>query len=128
MQIVVDSQSLVWAVDDPSRLSKAATIAIQNLANDLWISSASIWEISIKVGIGKMKLTAPYKVWITRALQALDIQIVPIAIDYCEKQATLPMIHRDPFDRMIASQCLVDHIPVVSSDTIFDAYGVTRIW
>jgi PIN domain nuclease of toxin-antitoxin system len=128
VKLVVDSQSLVWAVDDPSRLSKAATIAIQDLSNELWISSGSIWEISIKVGLGKMIVSGPFKPWITSAIIDLDIHILPITIDYCEVQSKLPHIHRDPFDRMIAAQCLCDRLPVVSSDAVFDQYGVTRIW
>ena len=128
MKSFVDSQSFIWALDDPPNLSANAVVTLQNPANDLLISTATIWEIAIKVGSGKLKLSLPYRLWIENALITLDAVIVPVTLDHCEVQSTLPRLHGDPFDRMIAAQCLFEKIPVVSSDAVFDQYGVTRIW
>jgi PIN domain nuclease of toxin-antitoxin system len=119
---------LIWYVDQDHLLSVNAYATIANPAIQLLISAATIWEIAIKVGTGKLQLSLPYRQWIEKAIRDLNATIIPITVDYCEVQSTLPQIHGAPFDRMIASQSLFDNIPVVSSDAVFDQYGVTRIW
>jgi PIN domain nuclease of toxin-antitoxin system len=125
---IVDTQSLIWYVDQDHLLSVKAYAAIANPSVQLLISVATIWEIGIKVGLGKLYLFMPYRPWVEKAIRDLNASLLHITIDYCEVQSTLPRIHGDPFDRMIASQCRYENIPVVSSDPIFDQYGVTRIW
>lgn len=128
MRLAVDAQSLIWYVDQDQFLSQAAHAAISDPQNDLFLSAATIWEIGIKIGIGKLKLSSPFKPWITKAIGDLGIVIMPISVDYVDVQATLPYHHGDPFDRLLIAQALFDGISVVSNDAQFDAYGVTRIW
>ena len=128
MKRFLDAHTLIWSVDDPAQLSGTAMIEAQNPANDLLVSIASIWEIAIKYGKGKLPLSLPVRPWIEKAVAALDLTIFPIALDHAELLTTLPFHHRDPFDRILAAQALVEAIPVVSCDAIFDAYGVARIW
>lgn len=128
MRLLVDTHALLWAMDDPSPLSEVAREALQAPSNNLLISAATIWELSIKVGLGKLALGLPLKQWLETAVADLSLEVMPITIDYAARQATLPDHHRDPFDRLIIAQALVEAVPVVCIDEVFDAYGVSRVW
>jgi PIN domain nuclease of toxin-antitoxin system len=128
VRLLVDSHTLIWAVDDPTQLSPAATVALQDPANDLFLSAATIWEIAIKIGLGKLKLALPFEQWMMQAIADLHLSILPITVEYAAVQASLPGHHRDPFDRMLIAQALSESISVVGADSAFDAYGVTRVW
>ena len=128
MRILVDTHSLIWAMDDPTKLSGLATTAIQDPVNDLSISAATVWELAIKVGQGKITLSLPYRQWMDRAVADLELTILPVTVEYAERQSLLPPHHKDPFDRLMIAQALVEGIPMVSADVAFDPYGVTRIW
>ena len=128
MMLLLDSHTVIWAVDEPSRLSAAATTAVADAANDRVVSAATIWEIAIKVGRGKLTLSRPYRTRIEQALTDLRAIVLPITIAYADAQAALPYHHGDPFDRMLVAQATVERIALVSVDRQFDAYGITRIW
>jgi PIN domain nuclease of toxin-antitoxin system len=128
VRLILDTHTLLWSADDPSKLGASAVIALNDPANDLVISAATIWEMSIKVGQGKLSLSMPFRTWMERAITVLDLDILPITIGYADRQASLPPHHKDPFDRLIIAQSLESSIPVVSVDAAFDSYGVTRIW
>jgi PIN domain nuclease of toxin-antitoxin system len=128
MRHLIDTQSVIWYVDQDQLLSPTAHAAITDPANDLLLSAASVWEIAIKVGLGKLTLSLPYRQWMTQAIADLSLSILPITVDYADIQTGLPQHHRDPFDRLIVSQALVEGVPVISADPQFDAYGITRIW
>jgi PIN domain nuclease of toxin-antitoxin system len=128
VRLLVDSHTVIWAVDDPSQLSPAATAALQNPANELLVSAATIWEIAIKVGLGKLILTLPYRQWMNRAIADLGLTILPITVEYADVQAGLPRHHGDPFDRLLVAQALTEGISIVGADAAFDSYAVSRIW
>jgi PIN domain nuclease of toxin-antitoxin system len=128
VRLLIDTHTLIWTLDDPSKLSAAATTALSDPANDLLLSAATVWELAIKIGQGKLKLSLPYRQWMNKAIADLELTILPVTIDYAEKQITLPKHHKDPFDRLIVAQALVEGVQVVCADPAFDAYGITRIW
>jgi PIN domain nuclease of toxin-antitoxin system len=128
VRVLIDSHCVIWAVDDPSRLSAAAVNALQDSANELLLSAATIWEIAIKAGLGRLSLSMPYRQWMERAIADLGLTVVPISVDYADAQAQLPWHHRDPFDRLLAAQAQVENVSLVSGDAMFDRYGVERIW
>lgn len=128
MRLLLDSHSLIWAVDDPSRLSPTATAALQDPANDLLLSAATFWEIAVKVGLGKLMLSSPYRDWMNQAIADLSLAILPVTVEYADAQTMLPWHHRDPFDRLLIAQAVVEAIAIVSADTKFDAYGASRVW
>jgi PIN domain nuclease of toxin-antitoxin system len=128
MRLLIDAQAVLWAVDDPARLSRAAAGALQDPANQLLIGAGTIWEISIKVGLGKLTLSLPYRQWMDQVILDLGLSILPITVAYTDRQALLPHHHRDPFDRLLIAQSLTDSIPIVSADGQFDSYGIVRIW
>jgi PIN domain nuclease of toxin-antitoxin system len=126
--LLLDSHTLLWAVDDPTRIGLKAVLELQDGANDLLLSAATIWEIAIKVGLGKLSLSKSYRDWMNQAVTDLGVEILPITVSYADVQATLPNHHRDPFDRLLIAQCQVENVPIVSNDPVFDQYGIVRLW
>jgi PIN domain nuclease of toxin-antitoxin system len=94
----------------------------------LLLSSGSIWEIAIKVGLKKLTLSLPYRAWIEKAIADLDLSFLPITVEYADAQSVLPNHHKDPFDRLLVAQSQVEGAPLVSADATLDTYGITRIW
>jgi PIN domain nuclease of toxin-antitoxin system len=125
---LLDTHTLIWSQDDPSRLGATANSVLRDPGNILGVSVVTVWEIGIKVAIGKLQLSKSYRLWIDTAIADFGLVIQPIALEHVERQIGLPFHHRDPFDRLLAAQSLAEGVPLVSADTIFDAYGVTRIW
>lgn len=128
MKVLLDTHTLFWSAEDPSKISVAAMSVLQDPANHRLLSAATIWELAIKVGLGKIKLSTLYRQWMEKAIIDLVLDIVPVTVAYADRVVVLPPHHKDPFDRLMAAQALVDGIPIVSNDVVFDAYGVTRIW
>ena len=128
MRLLLDTHALFWSVEDPSKVSATAMAAMQDPTNDRLLSAATIWELAIKVGQGKLGLSMPYGQWMVTAITDLKLIILPVTVEYAERQSMLPPHHKDPFDRLMIAQALVDGTPIVSADVAFDSYGVTRIW
>jgi PIN domain nuclease of toxin-antitoxin system len=128
VRLLLYSHPLIWYVDQDYLLSTKAHAEITDPNNDLWISAATVWEISIKYGLGKLTLSLPYRQWIEKAIADLSLAILPITVEYADAQSRLPYHHGDPFDRLLIAQSFTDAIPIVSADSQFDAYGVTRVW
>ena len=128
MKLLIDTHTLIWAMDDPAKLSGPAAMALQDPANDLLLSAATVWELAIKIGLVKLKLSLPYRQWMDRAIADLGLAVLPVTVEYAERQSALPTHHKDPFDRLIISQALVDGVTVVGADPIFDHYGIVRLW
>jgi PIN domain nuclease of toxin-antitoxin system len=128
VRLLLDTHTLIWAVDDQSQVSAPAMAAMSAVANDRLVSAATIWEIAIKVGLGKLSLSLPYRQWVEKVVADLVLTVLPVTVEYAERQIALPMHHRDPFDRLLIAQALVEGVPIVCADPAFDPYGVTRIW
>lgn len=128
MRLLLDAHTLIWAVDDRTRLGANALASLEDSGNSLRCSAGTIWEISIKVGLGKLSLTLSYQEWMEQALRDLGAMVLPITIQHAAAQSRLPAHHGDPFDRLLVSQAQVEELPIVSADTIFDTYGIPRIW
>jgi len=128
MRHLIDSQSLIWYVDQDHLLGAAAHAAITDPANDLLLSAATVWEIAIKVGLGKLTLSLPFRQWMNQAIADLGLRLLPITVEYADVQAGLPRHHGDPFDRLLVAQAMVENVPVISADPRLDAYGITRVW
>ena|SRR5579871_776153 len=128
MCLLLDSHTLIGASDDPAKVSSRAMRVMQNPGSDLLISTATIWEMAIKVSLGRLPLSLPFRQWLDKAIADQRLSILSITLDHAERLSGLPFHHRDPFDWMIAAQALVEGMAVASADAIFDAYGVTRLW
>lgn len=128
MRLLVDAHAVIWYVDQDHLMSAAAHAAITDANNELLLSVATLWEIAIKVGLGKLSLGLPYRDWMNRTITDLSLVLLPITIDYADRQATLPLHHRDPFDRLVIAQAIIESVPIISTDRKFDAYGISRLW
>lgn len=128
MSLLLDTQALLWFILDDPRLSGKARASIAASDVSVFVSPASIWEIAIKISLGKYALPAPFAVFWGEQLQENDFSLLPVSVSHAARLIDLPFHHRDPFDRLIVSQALVEGMPLVSSDDTFDPYGVERIW
>lgn len=127
MKLLIDTHTFLWFVNDDPRLSTSA-LALLESDDSVLLSIASVWEIAIKVSIGKLTLPQPFEHFIQEQLAVNDIALLPIRLSDCNQVLELPFHHRDPFDRMIIAQSLVENIPMISADSIFDSYGINRLW
>ncbi|PSN12955.1 PIN domain nuclease [filamentous cyanobacterium CCT1] len=127
MRILLDTHTFLWFVNDSPELSAAAAELLESDV-DLLLSTASLWEIAIKVNLKKLTLPDDFERFIPQQIALNDIEVLPIAIDHLNVVAKLPLHHRDPFDRMLIAQATQEEIQVVSADTKFDAYSVERKW
>jgi PIN domain nuclease of toxin-antitoxin system len=124
MRVLLDTHALLWALDGSDRLSDVARETIQTLENEVLVSSVCAWEIATKRSLGK--LNAPRE--LGAAIDHAGFVRRLIRFQDCEKLELLPAHHRDPFDRMLVAQALVDGIPVVTRDPWISRYGVQTIW
>jgi PIN domain nuclease of toxin-antitoxin system len=127
MKVLLDTHAFLWFVNDDPQLSLAAKTLMESEV-DLLLSVASLWEISIKVGIGKLDLPKPFDVFIPEQLELNEIELLQIELKHLTPLTSLPLHHRDPFDRLLISQSLVEELTILSADKIFDRYAVKRSW
>ena len=128
MKLLVDTHAVIWAADDPSKLGARAVTALQDPGNDLFLSAGTIWEIAIKVGLGKLSLSMSYREWMNQAITDLGMTVLPVTVEYAESQGNLPRHHGDPFDRLLVAQAQVENMTLISADPGFDPYAITRLW
>lgn len=130
-QGMMDTHTFIWHAEDSKDLSDAARDFLIDNRNRVFLSLASIWEMAVKANIGKLDIPMPFHEFLPFHLKRLKVEILPIKIKHSLYHSTLPFPHpnhKDPFDRLLISQCLVEDIPIIGVDEMFDAYGVQRIW
>jgi PIN domain nuclease of toxin-antitoxin system len=127
VKALLDTHTFLWAISANDRLSSRAKEIFVG-PSDLWLSVASIWEILIKVRIGKMPLPKPAGSYIVKKMAENKIEALPITLDHVLKVETLPARHSDPFDRMLIAQSLEEKLPLVTADRAFERYPVEVIW
>jgi len=118
---------LVWSDGEPNRLSSAAAKAVQDPANDVWFSSASVWELAIKCTLGKLTLHRPSSE-LVKAQQQYRILELPVRSEHAVLTETLPSIHKDPFDRILIAQAIAEGLTLVTVDRLLQRYPVTVLW
>lgn len=128
MNLLLDTHTFLWFTAGDSSLSKTARSAIEDLNNNRYVSVASLWEIAIKISIDKLTLSEPFETLIPEQLAKNEIELLNISVEHTALIASMPFHHRDPFDRLIAAQAKIEQMTLVSSDEVFDVYGVTRLW
>lgn len=128
MTLLLDTHTFLWFCQDDPALSVAAKALIEDPANRKNLSVASCWEIAIKAGLGKLKLGEPSATYLPNALSRTGFDLLPISLVHATRVETLPLHHKDPFDRLLVAQAAIETMPIVSLDAVFDLYGVTRLW
>src|SRR5438874_5031314 len=114
MRVLLDTHAFLWFILDDARLSSSAKTLIEDPANDVEVSPASYWEIAIKIRLGKYTLPEPYATFMERQIAGNDFHILHIEPRHTSVLTTLPFHHRDPFDRLLVAQAMVEGIPIVS--------------
>lgn len=128
MKVLLDANTFLWWTLDDPHLSPAALQVLKPGANALFLSVASAWELVIKVRLGKLRLPDEPGRFIREQLALNRIEELSIRLDHVLQVGTLPDHHRDPFDRILIAQSLVENLPILTSDPIFAKYGVEIIW
>ena len=123
MRLLLDTHVVLWWLLDDVRLSDE-TKALIDEEPDVYLSAASVWEIAIKQAVGKLKEPAG----LPERLRDSEFNDLPIRTEHAIVAGRLPLIHRDPFDRILIAQSLEENIPVITADRIFSRYSVELIW
>jgi PIN domain nuclease of toxin-antitoxin system len=128
MRLLLDTHTLLWVMLGDRKLSRKAKGEIEDVSNEAFVSVVCVWEIATKVRIGKMPepgnlLQDPYA-----ALAVLGFRDLPLTLRHARLGGLLPHSHKDPFDRMLAAQALLENLTIVSADRVFDDFAASRIW
>jgi PIN domain nuclease of toxin-antitoxin system len=128
LKLLLDTQCFLWWFASPEFLNQVAIDHILDQDNELFLSVASSWEISIKVSIGKLPLPESVDTYIPSRLRLLGANHLDILFPHTCQVSALPQIHRDPFDRLLLAQAQLESLTLVSADEIFTQYDVPLLW
>ena len=128
MRALLDTHAFVWWIADSERLSGAARTLIADVTNEIFVSAASAWEIATKYRLGKLPEADALASDLSGHIDRQGFGELAIGVADAERAGRLPGPHRDPFDRMLIAQALPRDLPIVSTDSVFDAYAVNRFW
>lgn len=128
MKLLLDTHALIWFVSGDDQFSEKARGALAGQAEGVFVSVASIWEIAIKLSLGKLRVRLRLEGELQAFLEQNGFGLLPIDYAHAARVASLPFKHRDPFDRLLAAQAQVENMAIVTHDAIFDDYGIQRIW
>jgi PIN domain nuclease of toxin-antitoxin system len=126
MRVLIDTHVFLWGLQQPDKVSPRVQTLLP--AADVWISVASLWEIVTKVQVGKLTLPTPVGEYLSKKLNANGVLVLPLTFEHVKHVESLPLHHRDPFDRILIAQSLYEKLPIVTSDPWFDRYPVQVIW
>ncbi len=128
MKVLLDTHAFLWAITGDEQLSETARETFLNPANSLFFSAVSMWEICIKISLGKLSLKRGWFKKIQNELSINAIQWLPVEMPHCAELTALPFHHRDPFDRMLVAQARIEDLQVLSRDARLSAYDIELIW
>lgn len=128
MKVLLDTHALLWFITDSLELSDPALEILSNKQNEILVSIASLWEITIKNSLGKLELICPFSELFPHQLEINAFSQLPITIPHLIALGQLPYHHRDPFDRILIAQAIAEKTPLISVDSAFTPYPVTIIW
>jgi PIN domain nuclease of toxin-antitoxin system len=128
MQILLDTHTFLWWIDNDRRLSSQARTIIGDGSNILFFSAVSGWEIAIKSRLGTLRIPGDLTPFITDHLVRSNITILSIHLSHTLYVYTLPSLHRDPFDRLLVAQSHLEHLPILTVDPLIQQYAVETIW
>ena len=128
MRLLLDTHTLIWWSTSSENLPERVLGLLEDPQNDLLLSIASVWEMQIKLQSGKLKLGKPLSGLIANQQANNELKILPIALPHVFALQSLPDLHRDPFDRIMIAQTMVENLPFVSCDVVLDGYSIQRLW
>ena len=128
MRALFDTHALIWWFSDESSLTPTVREIIADTENTMLVSAASAWEIAIKHRLGKLRKVADLVSDFSGRIALEGFHLLPISAEHGIRAGLLPGLHKDPFDRMLIAQSQAEDIPIISNETVFDTYGVRRLW
>ena len=128
MKILVDTQCFLWFFLEPHKLGEEAQEILTNPNHELFLSAASAWEISIKYSLGKLTIPEPPEIYVPKKLLSAQITGIPIDFSHVLSIHSLPLLHKDPFDRLLIAQAKVESFTLLTADPIILQYDITCIW
>lgn len=128
MKALLDTHVFLWWITDDPRLPSHVRDIIADRNNDLFLSAASCWEIAIKSHLGRITLPHKPDIFIADQMSLNAVRSLPVQAGHALHTFNLPLHHRDPFDRMIASQAQLEGLPVITSDPLITQYKIKIIW
>ena len=128
MRLMLDTHTFLWFIEGSLNLSDTAKNLIEDERNQKFLSVASLWEMSIKVSIGKLQLKMAFTELVKQQIYGNAIELLTIKPEHLDELAKLPFHHKDPFDRLIIAQSLVESLPLITKDTVFESYPVQILW
>ncbi len=128
VRYLLDTHTFIWLASAPEALSENVRLLAEDPENELMLSAASGWETALLHKLGRIELAAEPSLFVPEVIHDLDLTPVNINFDTAISAATLPLIHRDPFDRLLVATALKKKIPLLSRNSILTEYGITVIW
>ena len=128
MRHLLDTHTFLWWLMDDHRLSPTARQIIAAPEHTILFSAASAWELAIKVQLGRLRLPDDLEAFIAAQLTANSFTVLPISVQHALHVRTLPALHRDPFDRLLVAQALLEDVPLLSADALVSQYPVRIVW
>jgi PIN domain nuclease of toxin-antitoxin system len=128
MRLLLDTQVWLWLQSEPERVIPSVRDALADPQNELLLSAASAWEIAIKHGLGKLPLPLPPEQYVPARMELSDTASLPVSAAHALRVASLPVHHRDPFDRLLLAQAQLERISLVTADRQLAPYDVELIW
>jgi PIN domain nuclease of toxin-antitoxin system len=127
-KLLLDTHTFIWWDSEPTRLSARALELCQDPENRLILSVASLWEMQIKLQLGKLRLTLPLRETIKSQQQTNQVEVLPITMPHVFALGNLPLPHKDPFDRLLIAQAIVEDATIVTGDRMFSEYPINVVW
>ena len=127
MRILIDTHALLWYLQGDANLSNLALTTIESKDNNVFVSIVTLWEIAIKSRLGKLELQRPFEN-LEADLKQLDIKILPINFAELDIYRSLPLHHRDPFDRILIAQSIGNSLTMITRDALFEPYSIRVMW
>lgn len=131
MNLILDTHTFIWFIEGSAELSPIARLEIENPQNQCFVSIVSLWEMSIKIGLGKLGMQSPFES-VTADISNNGFELLPLLFEHLLENSRLDWHHKDPFDRLLAAQCIRENMPLLSRDVVFEAYfeayACNRIW
>ncbi|NEQ07685.1 MAG: type II toxin-antitoxin system VapC family toxin [Moorea sp. SIO4E2] len=128
MKLLLDTHTFIWLTVSQRKLSEQVKSLLADRQNELFLSLVSVWEMQIKLQLNKLSFNFTLAEVLERQQQTNDLYFLPIELDHIYALASLPLQHRDPFDRLLIAQAVVEQMPLLSIDSVFDAYPIQRLW
>lgn len=128
MKLLIDTHVFIWLNEESVQLSNKVKDLYLSREHEVYLSIASVWEMQIKAQLGKLALSMPIEALVSKNIQENDIYLLPINLSHIAQLEKLPAYHKDPFDRMLIAQAMVEDFTIASIDAVFADYAVPVIW